>query len=132
MTRVLNLSRQIEVLCCQPDHPNPADSILQRQVYLDRLKKCTDRVRLLTGRLEPEQKERIKRLFSADLPETECTASEMDLAKQGAVCRSLFREISATDAESQKAMKSECGRLHQLASDSRRKKEKSAGSTGRL
>lgn len=121
LTRLLNLSRQIEAQCSREKPEDPSALIQQRQVYLDRLKKCADRIALLLTKLPPAERERTDAILFARVPKAQCSAWERSVMKQEAECRSLLREISASDAESKRQMKKECDRLQKLVSDSRGK-----------
>lgn len=124
LTRLVNLSRQIETQCAREEPADPSPLILQRKVYLDRLKKCADRISFFLKQVPPEEKKRIGAVLSGHLPESLCSAEEAEVMKRELECRALLREISASDAESQKYMKKECDRLQKLVSDSRGKGER--------
>lgn len=119
LTRLLNLSRQIEVQCNRETPADPSAFIHQREVYLDRLKKCADRIAHLLAILPPEDRKRMESVLSSHLPKNQCSAEEAGVMEQEAECRSLLREISASDAESKRQMKKECDRLQKLINDSR-------------
>ena len=126
LTRIKDFSRRIEVRCGLPD-PSPAGLITERQVYLDRLKKCEARVSALLGRLPAGERDRGEQILSGRLPREECSASERDLLESGIRCRSLLREISASDSESLKQIKKERDRLQKLAGGSRPGRRNSPG-----
>lgn len=126
LTRLLNLSRQIEVQCAHREPEAPFSLIQQRQVYLDRLKKCADRITLLLEGLPPEERERIRSVLSGRLPKDRCKTEETGAMQSEVECRSLLRGISASDTESKKQMKKECDRLQKLVNDSRGKGRKNS------
>lgn len=123
LTRLVNLSRQIETQCAREEPTDPSSLILQRKVYLDRLKKCADRITLLLKQIPPEERKRVDSVLSGHLPEALCNAEEAEVMKRETSCRALLREISASDTESRKYMKKECDRLQKLVNDSRGKGE---------
>lgn len=119
LTRIRDLSRRIEVRCGLPD-ASPAEPITERQIYIDRLKKCEARVSSLLARLPAEERDRADRVLSARMRQKECASDdEKALLTYGARCRSLLLEITAFDAESLKQMKKERDRLQKLVNDSR-------------
>ncbi|QAT50669.1 hypothetical protein EQM14_13360 [Caproiciproducens sp. NJN-50] len=124
LTRLLNLSRQIETQCSREKPEDPSALIRQRQVYIDRLKKCADRIGLLLAKLPHEERERTDSILSARLPKAQCSAGEASAMEREAQCRSLLRELSASDAESRRQMKKECDRLQKLVNNSRGKGKK--------
>lgn len=124
LTRLADLSQQVETQCCRPEPSDPSPLLRQRQVYLDRLKKCTDRISALLRKLSPEEHGRMDAVFSANLPKSQCSPVEMEIMEKERECRSLLSEISASDAESARQMKRECDRLQKLVNDSRSKGKK--------
>ncbi|MFU0831589.1 MAG: hypothetical protein ACFWUC_01400 [Oscillospiraceae bacterium] len=122
LTKILNLSRQIKNQCNQPEQMNPSFLIEQRQIYLNRLKKCVDRIGLLVGKLPPQEQNRINTILSAPSPKPICTPEESELWDLEVKSRSLLQEICSCDEESKKKMKEECERLRKLVNDSRSKR----------
>ncbi|MVB09760.1 hypothetical protein CAFE_04250 [Caprobacter fermentans] len=121
LTRIFNLARQIEVVCCEPEHPAPTALIQQRQVFLERLKKCADRVSFLIGRMPAPDQERVSGVLSGRVSKQECSEQEQLLRDRETRCRSLLRGALASDAESARQMKKERDRLQKLVNDSRGK-----------
>lgn len=121
LTRIRDLSVQIEVRCGLPD-PVPGELVQQRQVYFDRLKKCRARAAALLGKLESGERGRLNAVLSSGLKRDECSAEELPLLERGSKCRSLVREAAAADRESLERLKKERDRLQKLVGDSRRGK----------
>ncbi|XOQ43519.1 MAG: FlgN protein [Clostridium sp.] len=121
LTKILSLSRQIKDQCNQLDKTDPSALINQRQIYLNRLKKCMDRIAQLAAKLPPQEQERMDMILSAQSPKPACTPAESQLWEIEAKCRSLLHEICSCDAESKKKMKEECQRLRKLVNDTRNK-----------
>lgn len=119
LTRIRDISVQMETQCSLPN-PAPGELVQQRQVYLDRLKKCGDRVTALLGKLDPCERERLSAVLSSGVNREECSTQEAPLLERGAKCRSLLRETVALDRESLKQIKKECDRLQKLVNESRR------------
>jgi broad specificity phosphatase PhoE len=126
LTLLLNLSRQIEVQCAYEEPDDPSPLIFQRQVYLERLKKCVDRIAQVLEKLPDKEHERMTLVFSSRLPMAQCSAEERGASECEVECRSLLREISVSDAESKRQLKKECDRLQKLVSDSRGKGRKNS------
>ncbi|WP_411676505.1 hypothetical protein [Caproicibacter sp.] len=121
LTRIFNLARQIEVVCREPEHPVPTALIQQRQVFLERLKKCADRIALLVGKMPAPERERVSGVLAGRVSKQECSAQEQLLRDGETRCRSLLRGTLASDAESGRQMKKERDRLRKLVNDSRGK-----------
>jgi hypothetical protein len=121
LTRIYNLSRQIEVESMAQNDSTPTQTILQRQVFLDRLKKCSVLIFRLCKQLPPAEQIRVKKVLAADLPKSECTAAEAETLEREANCRFLLRKICASDSNSKKQLKKECDRLKRQVNSSRSK-----------
>lgn len=122
LTRIMNLARQIEVQCTFPD-PELLDLLQQRQVYIDRLKKCSELLIVLTKQLDSRESERIGRVLSAQVEKETCSAEELRLMERESKCRTLLRETAAMDSESAKRIGDERDRMKSLISRSRKSKD---------
>ena len=118
LTRVKDLARRIEIQS-GAGSTAPNDLLGARQVYIDRLKKCENRVSALLSRLPEGERRQMKTvLFSGSLPDG-ASPEETALSGYGARCRSLQREIRACDFESIKQIKKERDLLQKRINDSR-------------
>lgn len=126
LTKLLNLSRQIETQLEEPDVPNPLPVIQQRQVYLDRLKKCTSRITAMLDGLPSAKRAHIKSLLSMQRTTDSRSPEEAELAQLEAKCRALLRRINASDSISKSRIKKERDRLQKLVNDSRKKGQKNS------
>ncbi len=130
LTRLADLSQQVETQCCRSEPSDPSPLLRQRQVYLDRLKKCVGRISVLMRKLPSEEQGRMNAVFSARLPKGQCNPEEMEIMEKEKKCHSLLSEISASDAESARQMKRECDRLQKLVNDSHSKRKKDSPFSG--
>ncbi|MCI1965338.1 MAG: hypothetical protein LKJ17_04300 [Oscillospiraceae bacterium] len=121
LTRIYQLALNIESESLKPDGPAPTNEILQRQVLLDRLKKCSAHISQLCGQLAPESQNRIRKVLAAGLSKSECTEAEVETMAREANCRSLLKKICACDSNSKKQLKKECDRLKKQVNSSRSK-----------
>ena len=121
LTKLRDLSQQIELQCDKSEHRDLADFVEKRQIYLDRLKKCTNRITVLTKKLPPHEQQRMNLILSAKLSKEQCNTEEIHLLDVEVNCRTLLQQISSYDANSRQKIKQECDRLRGLVNDSRNK-----------
>ena len=120
LTFVLDLTKQIEVQSCQEDI-QLGDLPEQRQVYLDRLKKCNRMIDASVGKTDAENRVRLKKLLAPNPDLTSCTKEEHRLAAYARESRRLLDSILASDTEARRKIQLECDRLRELARSSRKK-----------
>ena len=82
LTRLADLSQQVETQCCRSEPSDPSPLLRQRQVYLDRLKKCVGRISVLMRKLPSEEQGRMNAVFSARLPKGQCNPEEMEIMEK--------------------------------------------------
>lgn len=118
LKKTMNITKQLEVQSKLPDiELNGLPQ--QRQIYIDRLKKCDALISNLINQLSAEQQVRMKKILSADFRKIDCESSELTLFEYGVQCRSLLRSITAMDTEILRRVSEERGRLQKLVSVSR-------------
>lgn len=120
LTSILDLTKQIEAQSCQEDI-QLGDLPEQRQVYLDRLKKCNRIIDASVGKADPENRARLKSVLAANPDLTSCTQEERRLAAYAQESRRLLDSILASDTEARRKIRLECDRLRKLARSSRKK-----------
>lgn len=120
LTSVLDLTKQIEAQSRQEDI-QLGDLPEQRQVYIDRLKKCNRAIDASAGKANPEDRARLKRILAANPDLTSCTQEERRLAAYARESRRLLDSILASDTEARRKIRLECDRLRKLARSSRKK-----------
>lgn len=115
LTKISDLTKQIEVQSRQND--SRLDGLAgQRQLYIDRLKKCRQMIDRACASLPPEQCERQKKILAGRLPAEECSAGEARLLELGAKCGAVLRETLSADREARERLQRECDRTRaQLA-----------------
>lgn len=120
LEKVMEISSRMESLSKMP-HPDPENLPLERQVYIDRLKKCEQLIADQINQLSSNEQTRIRDLLSSSLKKADCTAQELELWEYGNSCRTLLRSIIAADQVSMERFREESQRLQQLVNQSRSK-----------
>lgn len=102
MTQILNITKQIEVQCKQPE-VNLENLLDTRGDLMERTKKCDHFIRVLAQQLDDDQKERIQQILNGSA--VDCSEEEqraMDLVQQ---CSSLFDRAAILDRAANEAIK---------------------------
>ena len=76
MTNILNISKQVEVRCSQPEI-ELGDLLQKRKLFMDRIDKCNALISKLTDDLQPKDKERMKQLLNGKADPTGCSEEEL-------------------------------------------------------
>lgn len=113
LTRISDLTKQVEVMSRQKA-PDVGSLLNQRQVYLDRLKKCESILENSRCQLPLEMQGQVKLILSGKESAENCTADEAKLLLCGRKCRVLLRDILAMDAECKSRLQAERSRLQKL------------------
>ena len=120
LTAILNLTKQIEVQSSQ-ENIQLGDLPEQRQVYVDRLKKCNQMIDTFQNKADEKGRVRLKQLFSGNADLEFCTGEERRLAGYAQKNRCLLDSILASDAEARRKIQNECDRLQKLMRSARHK-----------
>lgn len=113
LKKIRELSREIELHCCE-SNLDPTKLPNQRQVYLDRLKKCESLLSAQVERQTPADRERLQKVLSAGGKGSVQGEEERALYETGVTFRAMLREILATDAISIRRMKEKRDRYQEL------------------
>ena len=127
LTVILNLTKQIEVQSSQKDI-QLGDLPEQRQVYVDRLKKCNQMIDAFQNKTGEKEGARLKQLLSGNAGPESCTEEERRLADYAQKSRCLLESILTLDIEAQRKIQDECDRLQNLMRSARRKNDGAAKS----
>ena len=76
LTKVLDLTKQIQVRSRQPDIELD-DFLDQRASYMKRVHKCNELISSITEQFPLEQQERIERVLNSEVSEKECLEDEL-------------------------------------------------------
>lgn len=98
LVKIMNLTKQLEARSKQPDI-RFEDLPQQRQVYIDRLKKCEKLLSSYINELPEDQSNRLKNIMSGDVLESECKADGQECFECSAKIRSMLGSIVAMDNE---------------------------------
>lgn len=112
LTRIEDITKQIEVQTRQSEI-QMGSLVDQRQLYLDRLKKCRQMIESVCAPLPPEQRERQKKILAGQFPQKECSPEEARLLELGAKCRMVLQRTLATDREARERLQRECSRTRE-------------------
>jgi len=118
LEKIMELSSRMESLSKLP-HPDPENLPQERQVYIDRLKKCEQLLAIQINQLSSNEQTRMKNVLSSSLKKADCTAPEWELSECGRICRALLRSIIAADQVSMERFREESQWLQQNINQSR-------------
>lgn len=126
LTRISDITKQIEVQSRQDDIQldNLPD---QRQVYIDRLKKCEQMINESLVPLSGEEKDRRKKILSGNFPKDECSDEEAKLLDYAMQCQNVLHRTLAMDVEARRLLQKECDRLQNLLHTARKTKRTYSG-----
>ncbi len=127
LTAILNLTKQMEAQSSQKDI-QLGDLPEQRQVYIDRLKKCNRMIDVCQNKAKEDELARLEQLLSGKGGVEPRTPEERRLADYAQKSRCLLDSILASDVEAQRKIRIECDRLQKLMRSARQK----AGGTANL
>lgn len=113
LTKISDITKQLEVQSSQKDI-QLGDLPEQRQVFIDRLKKCEQMIAESYQPMTGAPKERRKRILSGDFPKEECTAEETELLEYVHKCRNVLQKTLAMDQNARRLIQKECDRLQNL------------------
>lgn len=110
LNNILDLTKQIEVQSRQQmvDIGTLAD---QRQIYIDRLKKCNAMIGAACREFPPELCERMKGIAAGRRPEAECTEEEQKLYELAQKGNEVLQSTLALDREARNRLTAECSRI---------------------
>ncbi len=120
LTAILNLTGQIEVQSSQLDI-RLGDLPEQRQVYIDRLKKCNRMIDGYKSKAGETERARLREVLSGKADPAECTEEERRLADCAQKSRRLLDSTLASDTEARRKIRLECDRLRKRIRSARRK-----------
>lgn len=123
LTRISDITKQIEVQSSQ-DEIELGDLPDQRQVYIDRLKKCEQMICESYASLKGKEQERRKRILSGDFLKEECSVEEARLLNYSIECQNMLQKTLAMDREARKLLQKECDRLQTLLQTARNSKKR--------
>lgn len=122
LTKISDITKQIEVQSCQKEI-ELGDLPDQRQIYIDRLKKCEQVITDSYQSMAEEQQVRRKKILSGDFPKEECTEEETELLEYAIKCRDILNKTLAMDVEARRLLQKECDRLQKLLHTARNSKK---------
>lgn len=98
LTKIFNLTKQLEARSRQPSI-HYEDLPQQRQVYIDRLKKCEKLLSSCIAGLPKDEGSHVNKILAGDIPQCECAAEEQECCSCAAHIQSLLGSIVAMDNE---------------------------------
>ncbi len=110
LTRISDITAQIEVRSRQADIQLD-DLPEQRQIFIDRLKKCNGLIAKTTAKLPETEQERLHKILRGTFSEENCRAEEQELLQCGIKNSNLLQNILAVDSEARGRISRECARL---------------------
>ena len=119
LTKTSDLTKQMEVRSKQEDI-EMGDLAAQRQVFIDRLKKCESVIGSCMDGLPEGQQKRQKKILSGDFPKGECSAAEAKLLGCGVKCRKILLDTLTMDKQVRERLQKECSRLQELLHTARK------------
>lgn len=126
LTAILNLTKRMEAQSSEEDI-QLGDLPEQRQVYLERLKKCNRVIDECEKKANQEDRERLTRILSGKADAKDCTEQERRLAEYAQNSRCLLDSILASDVEARRKIRNECDRIQKLLRSARKKSGSASG-----
>lgn len=125
MTNILNLSKQIEVRCSQPEIE--LGNLLQdRKVYMDRIDKCNSLLSKLTSELPSDEKERVEHLLSGKAEPEDCSKEERSILQSVQKYNGYLQQAIALDKDASKFMQKQCDEMRANINKQRKTQENKA------
>ena len=106
MTKVLDLTKQIQVRSKQPDI-DLEDFLNQRASYMKRVQKCSDLISSLTKQLSPEQQKRMMQILNSTVSEEDCDGEELTILTLTQNISALFQRTASLDKSAYEAIKNQ-------------------------
>lgn len=122
MTNILNLSKQIEVRCSQPEI-ELGNLLKERKVYMDRIDKCNTLLSKLTAELPFEEKERLKQLLGGKAEQAGCSEEELSILQSTQKYNDYLQQAIALDKNASKFMQKQCDELRVTINQQRKAQE---------
>lgn len=119
LTAILNLTKQMEAQSSQKDI-QLGNLPEQRQVFIDRLKKCNRMIDVCQNKANDDELARLKQLLSGKNGVEPRTQEERRLADYAHKSRCLLDSILASDVEARRKIRIECDRLQKLMRSARK------------
>lgn len=101
MTQILNITKQIEVRCNEPE-VNLEHLLDLRGSLMQRAEKCDNLIFSLTDQLPPEQEDRVKSILN--LTAKDLSENEQKASKLVGDANSLYQQAAALDQSANEAM----------------------------
>lgn len=125
ITEIMNLTQKIELRTREPEIE--LDSLLDlRGAYISRVDKCDHLMLNLSKSLPEEQQKRLQQIFSAELPEKDCTDEERPLLQLVKECNSILQEAAVVDKAARDAILAQCNDLREKINQSRKTENQKA------
>lgn len=122
MTNILNLSKQIEVRCSQPEIE--LGNLLQdRKVYMDRFDKCNVLLSKLTAELPSAEKERMEQLLGGKTEPEDSSEEELSILKSIQKYNDYLQQAIALDKNATKHMQKQRDELRVTINKQRKTQE---------
>lgn len=119
MTNILNLTKQIEVQCSQPDI-ELGDLLQKRQAYMDRIDKCNALITQLTNELPLDEKEHIKQLLNGKEKEAGCSKEELPILQSAQKYNEYLQLTVGLDKNASQHMQKQCDELKKTINQQRK------------
>lgn len=98
LTKILNITKQLEARSKQP-HIRYDDLPQQRQIFIDRLRKCENLLSSYITGLSGMESIRVKKILSGGIRKCDCTQDEQEIYDCSDEIRSKLGNIVAMDNE---------------------------------
>lgn len=105
LTRILDLTKQIEVRCKQKEI-DLDDFLKRRRNYLIRIIKCNSLIDAALSQSDPSERERIERILAAEIGEIRLTEDELNLLHLARRCSELAAKIVCINRNAARYLKS--------------------------
>jgi hypothetical protein len=123
LTKVLDLTKQIQVRCKQPEIELD-DFLEQRVPYMKRVQKCNDLISALTKQMPLEKQNRMTQLLNAEIIEKDCEEEELLILILSKNCRTIMSRIASLDKSANELIKKQYGAVREKLAELRKEGKK--------
>lgn len=104
MTNILNLSKEIEVKCSQPEI-ELNDLLQKRKNFMDRIDMCNALLMKMTDELPTEEKRHIKQVLDGKAEKTTCSDDELPILQAAQTYNDYLQQAILLDKNSSQFMR---------------------------
>lgn len=120
MTNILNLSKEIEVKCSQPEI-ELNDLLQKRKNFMDRIDMCNALLMKITDELQPEEKRHIKQVLDGKAEKTACGDDELPILQAAQMYNDYLQQAILLDKNSSQFMRKQYEEMKTVINQQRKR-----------